>query len=90
MRKDCVYDCVFVSLLHGVNIRVKLLEGTVTSLLSDNTGNIVGVSYKDKQDDCMKVRPPLILDIYRSPLPILNLASQLTSHVAMLLLTVLS
>lgn len=31
------------------------MEGTVTSLLSDNSGNIVGVSYKDKQDDSMKV-----------------------------------
>lgn len=31
------------------------MEGTVTSLSSDNSGNIIGVSYKDKQADCVKV-----------------------------------
>lgn len=38
-----------------INIRATLKEGAVTSLLADQTGNIVGVNYKDKQDGSTKV-----------------------------------
>jgi deoxycytidylate deaminase len=35
--------------------RATLMEGTVTSLLANADGNIVGVGYRDKQAGCTKV-----------------------------------
>ena len=37
------------------DFRAAMIEGIVTSLLADDSGTIVGVSYKDKEANCSKV-----------------------------------
>lgn len=48
---------LFVSIVTvmTLNHSATLMEGTVTSLVADDNGNIVGVCYKDKKDNSSKV-----------------------------------